>query len=123
MIIKVLLIGAAVWLGVQVLRDRVPGQHLALRRILGISITLTAIIAVLWPDLTVVAANAVGVRRGTDLVLYCLVVVFIYNAIATAQRIHKLEQLTTTLARELALKNAAESAAGMSATEPASALD
>jgi hypothetical protein len=111
MIIKFLLIGAAVWLGVLVLRERVPGQHLALRRLLGVLVAGLAIVAVLWPDLTVVAANAVGVQRGTDLVLYLLVVVFIYNAIASSQRAHRMEQQIIVLTRELALRDRREQGA------------
>lgn len=111
MIIKVILIGAAVWLGVLVLRERVPGQHLALRRLLGVLVAALAIVAVLWPDLTVIAANAVGVQRGTDLVLYLLVVVFIYNAIASSQRAHRMEQQIIVLTRELALRDRREQGA------------
>ena len=73
MIIKVLLIAAALGFAVLVLREKVPGQQEALRRAAGLLVVLAGIVAVLWPDLTTTAANAVGVGRGTDLVLYLLV--------------------------------------------------
>ena len=103
MIIKVLLIAAALGVGVFVLREKVPGQRQALRRVAGILVVAAGVIAVLWPQLTTTAANAVGVGRGTDLVLYMLVMVFAYYAAATAQRIHRLEHDVTVLTRELAL--------------------
>lgn len=103
MIIKVLLIAAAVGVAVLVLREKVPGQREASRRAVGLTVVLAGIVAVLWPELTTRAANAVGVGRGTDLVLYLLVTVFAYTALATAQRIHRLQHDVTVLTRELAL--------------------
>lgn len=103
MIIKILLIAAALGIGLLVLREKAPGQRQAVRRIVGILVVITGIIAILWPDLTVTVANAVGVGRGTDLVLYMFVMVFAYTAAATAQRIHRLEHDITVLTRELAL--------------------
>jgi small membrane protein len=105
MIIKVLLIAAALGFGVLVMRDSVPGHNL-LRRLGGVAAVVVGIVAVLWPMLTTYVANAVGVGRGTDLVLYVLVVVFIYNAVATTQRIHGLERTVTALVRELAISRA-----------------
>jgi hypothetical protein len=104
MIIKVLLIAAALGFGVLVLRDSVPG-HSLLRRLGGLAVVVLGIIAVLWPMLTTYVANAVGVGRGTDLVLYVFVMVFIYNAVATTQRIHRLERDIALLTRELALRS------------------
>lgn len=105
MIIKILLIAGALGFGVLVLRDSVPGHNL-LRRIGGLAVVVLAIVAVLWPMLTTYVANAVGVGRGTDLVLYVFVMVFIYNAVATTQRMHKLEHQVTVLTRELAVRGA-----------------
>lgn len=104
MIIKILLIAGALGFGVLVMRDSVPGHNL-LRRLGGLVVVGLGIVAVLWPMLTTYVANAVGVQRGTDLVLYVLVMLFIYNAVATTQRIHKLERDVTLLVRELALRS------------------
>lgn len=107
MITKILLIVAALGVGVLLFRDRAPGRQLVLRRLAGLTVVVLGIVAVLWPMLTTKLANAVGVGRGTDLVLYVLVMVFIYSAVATSQRIHRLEHTVTTLVRELALREAA----------------
>ena len=112
MIIKILLISAALGVGVLVLREKAPRQQEALRRAAGLLVVLAGIIAVLWPDLTTMAANAVGVGRGTDLVLYLLVMVFAYAALTTAQKIHRLQHDITVLTRELALLQPARSGGG-----------
>ena len=104
MIIKVLLIAAALGFGVLLVRDRVPGRQQLLRRLAGLLVVGLGIIAVLWPAITTEVANAIGVGRGTDLVLYVLVMVFIYTALTTSQRIHHLERQITLLVRELALQ-------------------
>lgn len=105
MIIKILLIAGALGFGVLILRDTLPGHNLV-RRLGGLLVVGLAIVAVLWPDLTVYAANAVGVKRGTDLVLYVFVMVFLYTTAATSQRIHRLEHHITELTRELAISRA-----------------
>lgn len=108
MIIKILLIAAAIAIGLVVLRERASGHHVLIRRVIGLVVVLLAIVAVLWPMLTTYVANAVGVGRGTDLVLYVLVVVFVFNAVAMTQRIHGLEQTVAVLVRELAIDRAAQ---------------
>jgi hypothetical protein len=105
MIIKILLIAGALGFGVLILRDTAAGHNL-IRRIGGLVVVVLGIIAVLWPQLTVYVANAVGVGRGTDLVLYVFVMVFLYSTAATAQRIHRLERQVTQLTRELAIDRA-----------------
>ena len=103
MIIKVLLIAGAFGFGLLVLRDKVPGQKLALRRVAGVAVVIAGVGAVLWPSSTTVVANAVGVGRGTDLVLYVSVMVFVYYAVAMSQRVHQLEHHLVELTRALAL--------------------
>ena len=112
MIIKILLITAAIGVALLVLREKVPGQREASRRAVGLLVVLAGIVAVLWPSLTTQVANAVGVGRGTDLVLYLLVTVFAYSSLATAQRIHRLQHDITVLTRELALSQAARPGGG-----------
>jgi hypothetical protein len=102
-IIKILLIAAALGVAVLLLQEKVPGQREASRRVAGLLLVVVAIVAVLWPQLTTTAAIAVGVGRGTDLVLYLFVMVFAYSGLVTAQRIHRLQHDITVLTRELAL--------------------
>jgi len=118
MIIKILLIAAALGVAVLVLREKVPRHQQVLRRVAGLLVVLVGIVAVLWPDLTTTVANSVGVGRGTDLVLYLLVTVFAYSALTTAQRIHHLQHDITVLTRELALSQPAPPRGGEVPSRP-----
>jgi small membrane protein len=103
MIIKFLLISAVVIFGAFLLRERVPGQRLALRRLVGAAIVALGVIAIAVPDTTVWAAHLVGVKRGTDLVLYIFVMTFLFTIVAAYQRINHLEQRLVALTRQVAL--------------------
>ena len=61
--------------------------------------------AVLRPDDLTVIANAVGVDRGTDLLLYALVVLFFSGTVTAYRRDAANEKKLTRLARALALSN------------------
>jgi hypothetical protein len=117
-IIKILLITAALGVAVLLLREKVPRHQEAARRVGGLLVVLGGIVAVLWPGLTTTVANAVGVGRGTDLVLYLLVTVFAYSALTTAQRIHRLQHDVTVLTRELALSQPAPPGGGEESIRP-----
>ncbi|PYE16850.1 hypothetical protein DFR67_10792 [Williamsia limnetica] len=62
--------------------------------------------ALLRPDDLTTLAGWVGVGRGTDLVLYCLVVAFAFTTISTYLRFRDLEIKYARLARAIALQNA-----------------
>lgn len=100
--IKLLLIAGIVVVAVFGMRSR-GGTHLALRRIGGLAFVVTAIVSVLFPALVTWLANRVGVGRGTDLVLYALVVAFLFVSVALYQRIHELEARLERLTRAHAL--------------------
>ena len=106
MIIKILLILGALGFGMLILRDHVPSHHQLLRRAAGLLVMMLGILAVLFPDATNAIAHAVGVSRGADLIFYTSVMVFLYNAVAVSQRIHRLERQVTVLTRELAISRA-----------------
>ncbi|MCW2782223.1 MAG: hypothetical protein JWR35_2672 [Marmoricola sp.] len=106
MIIKLLLVGGALGAAILILREQFPGQRQARRRIAGLAVLAAGAFAVIWPEALTHVANAVGVGRGTDLVLYVLVMVFLFTTVATYQRLHHMESRIATLARELALRDA-----------------
>lgn len=105
MTIKILLIGGALVFGGLLLREQVPGQKQALRRLLGSVVVVAGVFAVIWPNAVTWVANRVGVGRGTDLVLYVLVMVFLFTTIALYQRLHQLESRLTKLTQALALQD------------------
>jgi hypothetical protein len=116
MMIKILLIAATVVFAALVLRDS-TGKLLAVRRLVGLGFVFAAIAAVLFPDALTWVANLVGVHRGTDLLLYGSIVVFLFTTFAAYQRIHHLEGQITLLARELALRTTPADASTLVATD------
>lgn len=67
---------------------------------------LVSIWAVLRPDDLTVVANWLGVSRGTDLLLYGLVVAFMFVTISSYMRFREQELRYARLARAVALQNA-----------------
>lgn len=106
MIIKILLIAGALAFGFLLLRRPGLGSQTAARRIVGALIVLGGITAVLFPLSVTHVANAVGVGRGTDLVLYVSVMVYLFVAVSLYQRVHDLDRQITELTRQLALLTA-----------------
>ena len=106
MIIKLLLVAGLAAAALLLLR----GQHTALGLLMRRSLTLGAILlgvfGVIFPGAVTAVANAVGVGRGTDLVLYVLCVTFLFVTIAQNLRLAELRDRTVELARKQALLEA-----------------
>jgi len=106
LVIKIILISLFVVFGVALVLPVSGARRLAIRRLLLLLVALAGILAIAFPELLNVVANLVGVGRGTDLVLYVLVVVFIGNSISNSIRHRHLEREVTKLARNVALSSA-----------------
>lgn len=65
---------------------------------------LAAAATVLRPDMTILIARALGIGRGTDLVLYLFIISFLAVALYFYGRIVKLETAITSLVRQSALQ-------------------
>lgn len=106
MLIKVLLlVGVAAVVAVG-LRPPSGARHLALRRIAIAGFAALAVLSVLFPDAWNAAARLVGVGRGTDLLLYGTIVVFLLYMVTTYRRFRAMETQITLLARRLAIDEA-----------------
>ena len=81
-------------------------RHQAIRRILLVLFVLGAAVSVFFPQLLTAVAHLVGIGRGTDLLLYILVVAFLGFAATTYRRSRQLENQITELARQIALLGA-----------------
>jgi hypothetical protein len=81
-------------------------RHQAIRRILLVLFVLGAAVSVLFPQLLTALARLVGIGRGTDLLLYVLVIAFLGFAATTYRRSRQLENQITELARQIALLGA-----------------
>lgn len=101
--IQILLIAAIVILAVFMMRRTGADSHLAIRRILLGIFVLGAVLSVLFPQWLTWLAHLIGVGRGTDLVLYGLVVVFLSFLYTQHRRNLALQRQLTLLARKVAL--------------------
>nr|WP_223875400.1 DUF2304 domain-containing protein [Nanchangia anserum] len=85
------------------MKSRVSDRNTAVRR-LGVALfAVFAAISVIWPELVSRAAHVIGVGRGTDLVLYLLLVAFLASLVTASKRRSVLDRKITSLAREVAL--------------------
>ena len=106
MIIKVLLVLSIVAVAIVVMRGEGSARRTALGRLASLAFVACGVLAVLAPDLVTKLANAVGVGRGTDLVLYALVVAFLFSTVAVRRRFRHQDDRIAQLTRELALRSA-----------------
>jgi hypothetical protein len=88
----------------------IRGQHgvrmQASKRLAFFAFALLNVYAVLRPDDVTRVAKFVGVGRGTDLLLYALIVTFVFSTLAMYMRLREDEQRVTQLARAVALRDA-----------------
>ena len=103
MIIKLLLLVGLGTVSLAAVRGGASASHVALRRTAGGLLCLMGAFAVLFPYDVTRLANLLGVGRGTDLVLYVLVLAFLLVSIRLYQRVHELQDQLTAVARSLAL--------------------
>lgn len=114
--IKVIIIGGII-AAAAMLRPR-GSRMLALRRLAMVAFAFLAMLSVVFPDVWGWAADAVGVGRGTDLLLYLFILVMLAFVAATYLHFRGVEVQITTLARRIALAEA-EPAAQASTPPPA----
>ena len=104
--IKAILVIAIVLLALWALRHR---ENVGLRaggRLLLLCVGALAVLSVAFPSITQGAADAVGVARGTDLVLYALIVTFVFTTASLYFRQRDLENRQAALVRALAIHQA-----------------
>ena len=104
--IQGLLILSIVALLVYLLRSRRNAQSRAWVKVGYVLFVIAAVYAVLRPNDTTVVAHWLGVDRGTDLMLYALIVAFGFSTLNTYLRFKDLELRYARLARAIALEGA-----------------
>ncbi|UQX88683.1 DUF2304 domain-containing protein [Jatrophihabitans telluris] len=78
-------------------------------RLLGLLLCVLAILSIVQPGIAQEAAELVGVTRGTDLVLYLLVIVFAATSMGFYFHFRDIERRFASLARVIALNEAVTS--------------
>lgn len=105
-IVQIVLILAVVLVSLALMRGGSNARHLAIRRIMLMLFALVAAFSVFFPAILTSIANFFGIGRGTDLVLYALIVSFLVFMATTYQRFRGLESSLTLLSRRIALDEA-----------------
>lgn len=103
MLIKVVLLATVLISAVFLVRSTGAAKNVALRRLLLLAFVLLAVISILFPQITTRAAQFVGVGRGTDLLLYLLIIAFLSYAVVSFRRMNIMENRITDLSRTIAL--------------------
>ncbi|MDK8846527.1 DUF2304 domain-containing protein [Corynebacterium sp. MSK297] len=106
LLIQILLVIAVAALTLYFLSNRRKARAKAGVKIGFMVFLILAIFAVLFPDATTWIAQLVGVQRGTDLMLYGLIVAFVFVTISSYLRFREQELRFARLARAVALSNA-----------------
>lgn len=78
------------------------------QRIFYISLFITGIYFIIFPNVTITIANALGIARGTDLIFYIFIIFCFAIFIQQHQKIKTLEQSITKIVRNLAIENVSE---------------
>lgn len=102
-VIKVLLIGAFLVFGLILLRPGGTARTQAIRTITLLLLLAAGVFAVLFPGVIDELARSVGVGRGTDLLLYAFIIVFVGNALSSTRKRRAQDIQITLLARQIAL--------------------
>ncbi|MFD1214282.1 DUF2304 domain-containing protein [Arthrobacter sp. GCM10027362] len=110
-IVQLLLFLAVVIGTLALMRGAGNARHTAVRRILLMLFAVVAALSVFFPAMLTWFANRLGIGRGTDLVLYALIVFFMIYMATSFQRTRQLEARITKLARRIALDEAPNPAA------------
>jgi hypothetical protein len=87
-------------------------------RFIRFVVWLVAAAAVFNPNLTAEIANAIGIGRGTDLVLYLFVVAFLFVAFHFYSRSVKTERQLTQVVRHIAVMEAKRGGTREPQTQP-----
>ena len=105
-LIKVVLMVAIGGIALFLLRGHAGARHTAIRRLLLVAFVGGVGVSVLFPQLWTMAAEVLGVGRGTDLLLYATIVAFLGFVATSYLRFRDMQRQITTLTRRIALDEA-----------------
>lgn len=102
-VVQIVLVLAVVVVALALMRGGSNARHLAIRRMLLVFFTCVAVLSIFFPGLLTHVAKFFGIGRGTDLVLYGLIVGFLVFMATTYQRFRHMETTLTKLSRRIAI--------------------
>ena len=105
-LVKVLLLVAFLGLFVWGFRNRARVGLRAGVRVLAFVLLVAAVVSIIVPNILQGLADLVGVTRGTDLLLYALVVLFAATTVGNYFRFRDVQRQMTAIIRAEALRDA-----------------
>ncbi|MDV5998821.1 DUF2304 domain-containing protein [Kocuria rhizophila] len=105
-VVQIVLILAVAYGALTLVRGGANAKHQAIRRLAAVAFFAFAAVSILVPNVVSRLAGFLGIGRGTDLVLYGLVVLFMIAQYTSAQRRRVEENNVTRLARHIAIAEA-----------------
>lgn len=102
-IVQIVLVLAVIVVSLALMRGGSNARHLAIRRIMLVIFAVVAALSIFFPELLTMLARSLGIGRGTDLVLYGLIVSFLVFMATTYQRFRHMETTLTQLSRRIAI--------------------
>ncbi|GGC87395.1 hypothetical protein GCM10011512_12920 [Tersicoccus solisilvae] len=102
-LVQILLVVAVIAFSLVLMRGASNARHMAIRRMLLLAMAFVAVISILFPAILTTVASWFGIGRGTDLVLYGFIVVFLIFMATTYQRFRQVEISLTKLSRRIAI--------------------
>lgn len=105
-IVQIVLVLSVIIVSLALMRGGSNARHLAIRRMMLVLFALIAAFSVFFPSILTKLAQLLGIGRGTDLVLYALVVSVLVFMATTYQRFRHLENSLTKLSRRIAIEEA-----------------
>ncbi len=103
---QIFLIAALAAVGVTLVALALRGAIGRVAALLWLAVVSAGIVFAVAPNLTTVIARAIGISRGTDLLLYLLVLVVLYGFLAIYLKLRRVRRELTLLVRELAIREA-----------------
>ncbi|MET4004166.1 MULTISPECIES: DUF2304 domain-containing protein [Arthrobacter] len=102
-VVQIVLVLAVIIVSLALMRGGSNARHLAIRRMMLVLFACVAAFSIFFPGLLSQLARVFGIGRGTDLVLYGLIVSFLVFMATTYQRFRHMETTMTKLSRRIAL--------------------
>lgn len=106
MVIQLILLASIALVTVLLGRSTSSARHMAYRRLFLVLFVVGSAAAILFPTALTRLANVLGVGRGSDLLLYILVIAFIGSLAMASRRATELGRKLTAVTRALALQEA-----------------
>jgi hypothetical protein len=103
--VQTLLIISLIFVLIYLVRSKPNAKQLAFGRLVIIFAVIAGVIVIIAPGLLTDFAHFLGIGRGTDLLVYVLIISFLINAVSNYKKHIEMSRKLTKLARAVSLEN------------------